>query len=204
MKKVFFSFFAFAISWLACINPAAPTVVDSPEYPVFSALTADGKLVLKDSTLLPIPHYGDTSYLILYLIRHCEKETQPDNPPLSTMGQARAERIGRMLDNAVVDRLCATNTKRTIQTAEAIKYWAGDPTIETFPIEAQSDWLLENLQNRGGRRLLYVGHVNSIPALLNQLTQSKKYQNIPDPEYNHFYVVATKGIGQTEVLELRY
>jgi phosphohistidine phosphatase SixA len=204
MKKIVYLFFYSLIGLFACTSPSTTPPTEPTAYPIFTALTSDGQLLLKDSSLMPIPHYGDTSYLFIYLIRHCEKESQPDNPPLSTMGQARAERIGRMLDNAVIDRLCVTNTKRTIQTAEAIKYWAGDPAIETFPVEAQSDWLLENLQNRGGRRLLYVGHVNSIPALLNQLTQSKTYKNIPDPEYNHFYIVATKGIGQTEVLELRY
>lgn len=182
--------------------PTADTA--SVAAPVITAITADGVVQLADGTRQPIPHYGDPAYLILYLVRHCEKEPQPDNPPLSAMGQARAERLGRILDNAVIDKLCSTNTRRTVQTAEALKFWTGDPVIETFPVEAQSDWLAENLNNPGARRLLYVGHSNTVPVLLNELTRSLQYKNIPETEFDHFYVAVTKGLGQTEVLSFRY
>ena len=169
------------------------------------AITSDGKIMLADSTVMSIPHYGEQDYLILYLVRHAEKDNaNPDNPPLTAEGTARAERLGRIMDNAVLDKVTSTNTKRTMDTALAVKRWAGDPIMETFPVAAQNDWLLENLSTGGGKRVFHVGHQNTVPAILNELTQSLRFKNIPDIEFGRFYIAVSKGTGQTEVIELKY
>ncbi len=170
-----------------------------------TSISSNGVLTLSDSTLMPIPHYGDQDYLIMYLVRHCEKDNAVnDNPPLTAEGVARSERLGRIFDNAVLDKVTSTNTKRTMDTALAVKRWAGDPPMETFPVAAQNDWLIENLSTGGGKRLLHVGHQNTVPAILNALTQSIRFKNIPDHEFGRFYIAVTKGTGETEVIELKY
>jgi phosphohistidine phosphatase SixA len=197
---------------VCCKNSATPPVKEPREQltPMsdlkqLTAITVDGKIVLADSTTMLIPHYGDQDYLILYFVRHCEKdEAIADNPPLTALGTARAERLGRIMDNAVLDKVTSTNTKRTMDTALAVKRWAGDPIMETFPVAAQNDWLIENLSTGGGQRVFHVGHQNTVPMLLNELTQSLRFKNIPDNEYGRFFIAITKGTGQTEVIELKY
>lgn len=206
--------FIFLLAVLACNSPSpAPvmsgtqesTPIEQLNLPEITAVTADGMLQFADGTSRAIPHYGDPDYLIIYLARHCEKATDPaDNPPLSAQGQAQAERLGRVMDNAVLDKISSTNTRRTVQTAEAVKRWAGDPPIETFPAMAQSDWFAETMTGGGGKRVFHVGHSNTIPVLLNEFIGAKNWQNIPENEYRHFFIAITKGLGQTEVLHFRY
>ncbi len=198
------SFFAgsFLLLFLACQSDRPK---GQPSPPLLVAVGPDGTLVFNDSSTHAIPHYGDTAYLVIYAVRHCEKKKDgTDNPDLSAEGLARAERLGKILDNARIDRICTTNTKRTLQTGETVKRYAADPPIETFPVAAQNDWLVELLQAGGGKRYVYVGHSNTVPSLLNTLLGHQEYDNLPDEEFGRFYVVVTKGIGQTEVLELNY
>lgn len=193
---------AFLLLFVAC-QTDTPKSKSSP--PPLVAVGPDGMLLFADSSTHAIPHYGDTAYLVIYAVRHCEKKKDgTDNPDLSAEGLARAERLGKILDNARIDRVCTTNTKRTLQTGETVKRYAADPPIETFPVAAQNDWLAELLQAGGGKQYVYVGHTNTVPTLLNTLLGRREYENLPDDEFGRFYVVVTKGIGQTEVLELNY
>lgn len=176
-----------------------------PTPALLTAVGADGVLTFSDGTIRPIPHYDDPAYLVIYAVRHCEKAKDgTDNPPLTPEGLARAERLGRIMDLARLDRVCTTNYQRTVQTGDAVKKYAGDPPIETFPVSAQNDWLGELLLQGGGKRYFYVGHQNTVPMLLNTLVGRQQFQNIPDDDHGRFYIAVTKGIGQTEVLELRF
>jgi 2,3-bisphosphoglycerate-dependent phosphoglycerate mutase len=196
----------------SCKNTSTPTepnpkdaLTPMSELKQLTAITADGQIMLADGTSMSIPHYGDQNYLILYLVRHAEKDnSNPDNPPLTAEGVARAERLGRIMDNAVLDKVTSTNTRRTMDTALAVKRWAGDPVMETFPVAAQNDWLIETLSTGGGKRVFHVGHQNTVPAMLNALTGTLHYKSMADYEYGRFYIAITKGTGQTEVIELKY
>lgn len=166
----------------------------------------EGKAVMSDSSFVEIPHYVDTAYTIFYCVRHAEKmKDAGDNPGLTPEGLVRAERLGVILSNEFLDKAFSTNYKRTVQTAEAVRKKAlKAPPGETFPPAMQDMWLDETLKQGMGKRYLVVGHQNTIPQLLNRLKGITEFQNIPDDEFGRFYIAVTKGIGQTEVLELRY
>jgi 2,3-bisphosphoglycerate-dependent phosphoglycerate mutase len=184
--------------FVACQTPKSPTL------PMVTAIQ-NGQITLADGSTRPIPHYGDPAYTIIYLVRHCEKvKDGTRDPELTPEGRARAERLGKVMDNARIDRICTTNFRRTVATGAVVQYWAGGPSTETFPIEAQSDWLRETIPTAGGQSLFYVGHTNTIPQLLNQLAGKNQFQDLPDEEYGRLYIAITKGLGQTEVLELQY
>ncbi len=108
------------------------------------------------------------------------------------------------MDSIRIDRICTTNTKRSIATGAVVQYWTGGPPTETFPVEAQADWLSETLATSAGKTLFYVGHIDSISQLLNQLLNKDEYKELPDQEFSRLYIAVTKGAGQTEVLELQY
>lgn len=166
----------------------------------------EGKVVMTDSTFVEIPHYADTAYSVFFCVRHAEKrKDQGDNPELTPEGVARAERLGLILSNQFLDKVFSTNYKRTVQTAEIVRKKAlKAPPAETFPPAMQDMWLDETLKKGAGKRYLVVGHQNTIPQLLNRLKDTTEFQNIPDDDHGRFYIAVTKGIGQTEVLELRY
>ncbi|HRI58313.1 MAG TPA: histidine phosphatase family protein, partial [Saprospiraceae bacterium] len=162
---------------------------------------------MSDSTFIPIPHYSDPAYTIFYCVRHAEKrKDQGDNPELSDEGVDRAKQLSIIMSGEKLDKVFSTNYKRTIQTAETVRKGAGKkpPAAATYPPAMQDAWLDEALSDSKGKHFLVVGHSNTIPELLNRLTGSATYQNIPDDDYDRFYIAVTKGIGQTEVVELRY
>ena len=165
----------------------------------------NGHLQFADGSSRPIPHYDDSTYIVFYCVRHCEKvKDGSKDPDLTPEGQARAERLGRILAGGQIDRICTTTYKRTIQTGEAVQSRAGNPSFETYPAESQGVWLDSVLEAGGGKRYLVVGHQNTVPQLLNHLMGKTQFQNIPEDEFGMLYVVATKGPGATEVIEIRY
>jgi phosphohistidine phosphatase SixA len=163
-----------------------------------------GRILFSDGSQTDIPHYNDPEYIKYYCVRHCEKEKNNNDPDLTPEGRARAERLGRVMDNAMLNMVATTSTKRTMQTGEAVQRWAGDPDFINFPPDMLSSWLEDQFVENRGKHIFHVGHQNTIPQMLNKLTGTVQYKNIPDLDFNHFYIVATKGFGQSEVLDLRY
>ncbi|MCW5922167.1 MAG: histidine phosphatase family protein [Saprospiraceae bacterium] len=166
----------------------------------------DGRVVLTDSTFTPIPHWADKAYTIFYCVRHAEKrKDQGDNPELTEEGMARAQRLGLILSQERLDMAFSTNFKRTVQTAEEVRRQAEKaPPGSSYPPSMQDVWLDETLRTGAGKRFLVVGHQNTVPQLLNRLTGTTEFQDIPDNDHGRLYVAVSKGIGETEVLEFRY
>ena len=181
--------------------------MEKPATPAVKQLISirNGQLFFSDNSSQPIPHYGDPAYTTFYCVRHAEKvKDGSKDPDLTPEGQARAQKLGKIMDDARLDKVCTTNTKRTIQTGEAVRYWAGDPAVETFTAAMQDSWLSDKLTEDKGKNIFYVGHQNTVPQLLNYLLGKVQYYNLPEDAFDHFYLAVSKGVGQTEVLEFRY
>lgn len=166
----------------------------------------DGQLYFSDGASQAIPHWGDPEWTHFFCVRHAEKaKDDPKDPTLTAEGMARAERLGRIMAEAGLDSVYATPYRRNQLTAEPIQRRGNTPPIVSYKPDEQENWLLELLKTSQGKKMMVVGHQNTIPKLLNQLKGSGfAYENIPDLEFGLFYLVATKGIGQTEILEFRY
>ena len=172
--------------------------------PTLSAIK-ENLLVFTDGTTQAIPHWGDSLYVIFFLVRHCERLFDgTKDPDLTVEGQARAERLGRLMEASAIDTVYSTPYKRTQQTAEPVQRRTKSPAVITYLPENQID-LLDNLvPSAGGKHLFIVGHQNTVPMALNYLKGDFTFKNIPDYAFDRFYVAVTNGIGETEVLELRY
>jgi phosphohistidine phosphatase SixA len=164
----------------------------------------DGQITLSDGSVVPIPHYNDPGYVTFYCVRHAEKEKNTNDPDLTPEGRARAEKLGQIMDNAHLNIVATTNVKRTMQTGEAVRRWAGDPDAVNFPPDMQNSWLEDQVHENLGKHIFYVGHQNTIPQMLNQLTGTVQYKNIGENTFDLFYIAISKGFGQTEVMEFRY
>lgn len=187
-----------------CAFFAACAFSPPPPLPLITAIS-DGQLRFADGSSRPIPHYGDSAHVILYCARHCEKAKDgTKDPDLTAEGQARAERLGRILSDAKIDRVCTTPYKRTMQTGEAVQRQTGNPPFETYPPDAQAVWLESVLAAGGGKQYFVAGHSNTVPQLLNLLVGKIQFQDIADDEFGMLYVAVTAGLGKTEVIECRY
>jgi phosphohistidine phosphatase SixA len=166
----------------------------------------NGQLHFADGSTQDIPHWGDPAWTHLFCVRHAEKDRdEPHDPGLTTEGEARAERLGRIMSEAGLDGVYASPARRAQLTAEPVQRRGNTPPVETYAPEDQEDWIVELLTISQGKKILIVGHQDSVPRLLNQLNGGGfDFDNISNSDFGKLFVVATKGIGETEVMELRY
>lgn len=165
-----------------------------------------GVIQFADGAKTNIPHWNDPTWTHLFFVRHAEKDRSiAVDPPLTALGQARAERLGRILSTVGLTSVCATDFLRTNQTAEPSVRRANTGPVVYYVAKEQNEWLDSFLVENRGKKCLIVGHQDNIPMFLNHLQGDDfVFDYIQDFEFGHFYVVATKGVGQSEILEFRY
>lgn len=128
----------------------------------------------------------------IILLRHAEKDTtdKGNNPPLSAEGKARAKRLSASFPNVVPDEFYSTPYTRT---SEALKPWADalEKEVKTYSI-GNSVEFAEELLKQKGKTIVISGHSNTIPALVNLLIGTEKYQILSDSTYSNIYVITIK------------
>ncbi|MDP2068881.1 MAG: phosphoglycerate mutase family protein [Lutibacter sp.] len=135
-----------------------------------------------------------------FLIRHAEKvrENPADkNPDLNERGFLRAENWKKVLQHVSFDVIYSTNLKRTLKTAEPIAKKCNLEPIIYNPSKVDFD--LFQLENEG-KKVLIVGHSNTVPQFVNGLIKQQKYPEMDDDEFSHLYIVTVKGNQITDLL----
>ena len=124
-----------------------------------------------------------------YLIRHAEKlriDNSERNPKLNEKGVLRAEKWKEVLKNINLDKIYSTNYYRTIETA--------NPTSKSQNIDitiyspSNIDYKTFKEINKG-KKVLIVGHSNTIPNFVNGLIEKKFYDQIDDLNNSNLYLV---------------
>lgn len=127
----------------------------------------------------------------IILIRHAEKETSDsvdqNDPPLSTDGKLRAERIVKRIGNFRPGAIFSTNYKRTRQSVEPLAAKRGK-TVQIYDA-AKPKELINAIMSSRTKRFVVVGHSNTIPPLANLLTGKDLFKNLQDVEYSVIWVV---------------
>lgn len=169
-------------------------------------LSPEGRLRFADGKEQFILHFEDPAYSIFYCVRHAEKiRDGSEDPDLAPEGHARAQRLGELMAQARIDLVASTPYRRTRLTAAAVRtVLPATPPFEEVEPRQQSRWVLDLLERGPGLHLFYAGHQHTVPNLLNQLIGQYRFPNISDDDFGRLYIAVTKGIGQTEVLELEY
>ncbi len=142
----------------------------------------------------------------IILLRHAEKDTTQQsvimkaNPPLTTAGEERANKLVTVLKAYQPDIIYSTNFTRTKATVtplaqkfskEIVIYDAKDLAKFAAELKAQK-----------GKTIVVAGHSNTTPALVNLLIKQSKYQDLPDSVYNKFWIVTiTNDLATEKVVE---
>ena len=125
----------------------------------------------------------------VYLIRHAEKIRTNENerdPLLNKSGLLRAKKWSEIFQKIEINKILSTDTKRTISTViptseeKKIKielYRPEEITYESF------------LEKNKGKKVLIVGHSNTIPETTNILIKNKFYDHIEDDNNSNLYFV---------------
>lgn len=145
--------------------------------------------------------FGQDSTTTYYFIRHAEKVDASKNPDLSKIGFERAARWNAIFAEIKFDAIFSTDYKRTIQTVNPValtqKVNINLYNPKTLNIES---FKKENV----GKKVLIVGHSNTIPNFVNQIINEKVYSEIDDSTFGNLYIVIIiNGQINFQVLKLR-
>ena len=138
---------------------------------------------------------------VIFLARHAEKAdaaADPKNPDLSSTGRTRAEALGRMLRDAGVVAIFASEYARTQQTAEEVRRGSG-AAITTVPAKDVAT-LIDKLKAVKGNAVV-IGHSNTLPEIIKALGVDKPV-TIDESEYDNLFIWNRSAPRQ--VVRLRY
>ncbi|MGD8815691.1 MAG: phosphoglycerate mutase family protein [Acidobacteriota bacterium] len=196
----------------------APTTVSARLHPwallSLLALTAIGAAVPSGAAapeaVRPVGRQPGTT--TVFLVRHAERAapgdpefdpSDPSDPPLNAAGRARAQELARVLEEAGVTAVYASQFKRTQQTVEPLAQRAGVPVTVH---DARDSAGLAALIARGdaGGVVVVAGHSNTVPELIEALG-APPVAPIEDAwEYDNLFVVTRGDAGEATVQTLKY
>ena len=137
----------------------------------------------------------------IFLARHAEKAdsgADPKNPELSAAGRARAEALGRMLRDAGIVAIFASEYTRTQQTAEEVRRASG-AAVTIVPAKDVAV-LIEKLKAIEGNTVV-ISHSNTLPEIIKALG-AEKTVTIDDSEYDNLFIWSRSA--PPELIRLRY
>lgn len=122
----------------------------------------------------------------IFIVRHAEKAPSSDkDPDLSEAGRARAESLAKILKDANITAIYATEFKRTQQTAAPVAKALG---LELTIVPAKDAATLSaKLRDQHGNALV-VGHGNTVPDLIRALGVETPI-SIAETDYDNLFVV---------------
>jgi broad specificity phosphatase PhoE len=143
---------------------------------------------------------------LVFLVRHAEKAEQPAaDPPLTTVGTARAGALAELLSNASIGAVITTPYKRTRETAEPIAAKLG-LTIETVPITtvpAHAQAMAQAVRKHAGKAVLVVGHSNTINAIAFALG-APRLPDLCEADYDQLFILELMPTGPPRFVRARY
>lgn len=145
---------------------------------------------------------ADTATVFI-LSRHAETTGTGTDPFLSADGQLRADELSRILQNVPLAAVYSTNYNRTRLTAQPTATAHNLDLLLYAPAE-QAALLASLKQQYPGQTVLMLGHSNTVPQMLNLLTQSNAWGTIPDTEYDNLFIVTVFKASPAKVLHLKY
>jgi broad specificity phosphatase PhoE len=128
---------------------------------------------------------------LVFVVRHAERadggamQMQTD-PPLSAAGEARALKLAKMLGDAGIQAIFATEYRRTQDTGKPLATKLG-LTIRQFPSRDTAALLAALRKDAANDIVLIIGHSNTVPAILKALGGSDVA--IADDEYDNLFVL---------------
>ncbi len=133
--------------------------------------------------------------LKVWIVRHAEKDTsnpKDNDPTLSAAGAERAEALKKELKGQKIDTIFSTDYKRTKLTGFPLADITGISMITYDPANAAQ--LVKSLkENAGGKKVLIIGHSNTVLELIEAFGAKRPIASIADNEYDYLFSLTVKG-----------
>ena len=137
------------------------------------------------------------------LVRHAEKQMTGDNPGLTAEGMERAEALSHVLSAMSIDALYSTPYVRTQATLKPLSERTNLQIQEYPPLNREE--FMKIISGHEDQTIVFSGHSNTVPALLNLMSGEDTYQTFPEWQYDDLFIVTIdQGGWQVEILPLKY
>ena len=133
--------------------------------------------------------------LKVWVVRHAEKDTtdkKDRDPDLSSAGAERAEALKKELKSQRIDSIFSTDYKRTKLTVFPLADITGI-SIETYDPNKAKDLAKSLKDNAAGKKILIVGHSNTILEMLEAFGAKRPVPSVSDDEYDYLFLLTIKG-----------
>jgi broad specificity phosphatase PhoE len=150
------------------------------------------------ASCLPIKAQKTT---VIYLVRHAEKVmTDPANkdPLLTEKGQQRALDLAKKLKTQKISAIYCTDYQRIKLTALPIAN-KQNIDIQIYDPKNLKVFVEKVLQDNKGKKVLIVGHSNTVLETIEALGGKRPIDSISDNEYDYIFKVKISEIGLVEV-----
>ncbi len=141
----------------------------------------------------------DAPESVFFLVRHAEKVDDSEDPPLSEVGQQRAQKLASLLRDAGIQKVYSSDFIRTRNTAAPLVQELGVEMVlydhNNLPEAARQ------VRSTPGRYLI-VGHSNTTPEMVRWLG-GEPGPDIEDNEYDRLYVLVHRA-GRSTTTLLRF
>jgi broad specificity phosphatase PhoE len=152
--------------------------------------------------------WGTANATTVIVIRHADKEAGNQvDPQLSAAGEARAALLERMFGDAKgPGRLDAIYTSPALRNRMTVAPLAAQLGIVPVvaPADDASGLVRRVLREHSGGRVMIVGHVNTVPKIVAELSGQSDIPSIDERDYGVMYVVTVPRIGRANVLRMNY
>jgi broad specificity phosphatase PhoE len=141
----------------------------------------------------------------IFVMRHAERAALPGgDPPLSPEGELRALRLAEIFGRAPkglgLDCIFVSEFKRTQETVRPLASRLGIPVI-TVPAKDSEQAAERALAEYRGGRVLIVGHSNTVPELVEELS-GREVPEMSETEYGIVYAVSVPRFSRAVVTRL--
>lgn len=157
---------------------------------------------VRDTTVIPALISDTTTTFIV--LRHAEKETIGADPNLNSDGQLRAEELKRLLANVPVSAIYSTPFNRTRQTVQPLATAKGLSIVEYATDKPYASLKSEILSSHRGKTVVVVGHSNTVPDMLKELSNNSFNVTITDGQYDNLFIVSMPEKLKPTVTPLKY
>jgi phosphohistidine phosphatase SixA len=139
----------------------------------------------------------------IFVIRHAESTSLNDATPLLTEGIIRANKLAVLFSKAAITKIYVTNIVRNKQTADPLWKAIGGQANQLITYANNAQLLnFVNADIVAGRRVLIVGHSNTVPQIITSLG----VQGLPvviNNEFDNLFQIIVRG-GQRELFHFKY
>lgn len=142
-----------------------------------------------------------TNPTTVFLVRHADRIEGLDS--ISPTGVIRANELKRILDDADIDVIYASQYNRTQETAAPLATALG-LTVQLYSTNDIAQLATDIKTIHKGKRVLVVGHSNTVPQTIGALGFTPQPADIPHDEYDHLYVAIIHGHINDQLIKMEY